>query len=83
MSPTVEMRDYAVLSRCTCTLSQEESARWDAADGYDRREMLSTLGERFIQESAVEGECCVAFHHADGRLLGKTVYRRSFLRQTA
>lgn len=83
MSPMVALRDYAVLSPRRYTMTPEESLRWDAADGYERREMLYSLGERFIEESGLEGECSVAFHHTEGQLLGKTVYRRSFLRHTA
>jgi hypothetical protein len=64
-------------------MTPEESSLWDSGDGCDQREMLYAFGERLLAETGAGDDCCVAFYHANGQLVGKTVYRRSLLRYSA
>ena len=83
MGAAPEARQLALWKSRRYTMTDVESAQWDRADSCDRRKMLYAIGERLADETKEGEACCVQFYHANGELLGKTVYHQPAYRPTA
>jgi hypothetical protein len=54
-------------------LSEPNSVRWDGGNTVDRRQLIAEITDRLLREQEDLCGCNVRLHHADGRLLAKTV----------
>jgi hypothetical protein len=57
-------------------LSRLDSARWDRSAAGERRDLIAKLTDAALSEQSELDGCAVRIHHADGRLLAKTVLHK-------
>jgi hypothetical protein len=57
-------------------LSHRDSAKWDKAAANERRQLIAELTDTIADDSSDRNGCAVRIHHADGRLLAKTVFHK-------
>lgn len=67
-SPTYPSRDIR--------LSKPNSVRWDAANADERRRLIAEVTDTILRKEADLNGCAIRMHHADGRLLAKTVLHK-------
>jgi len=54
-------------------LSEPNSALWDGGNSVERRRLIAEITDRLLREQEDLSGCNIRLHHADGRLLAKTV----------
>ena len=57
-------------------LSEPNSVRWDGGNADERRRLIAEVTDTLLREQTNLGECAIRMHHADGRLLAKTVLHK-------
>jgi len=67
-SPTYPSRDIR--------LSEPNSVRWDGGNADERRRLIAEVTDAMLGEEAGLNGCAIRMHHADGRLLAKTVLHK-------
>lgn len=57
-------------------LSEPNSDRWDGGNSIERRRLIAEITDRMVREQSDLDGCAIRLHHADGRLLAKTVLHK-------